>query len=325
MIDSTVAGLTGPSFGRYALAVDGSRHGVEGRTSSATSTPRLSLVLSGGGCKSFWSIGALEVLREELPEIHHWAGVSAGAAMALAQVTGRFDRCFEHFIEIVGRNRRNVYPARVLRRQRAFPHDDIYRSAVRRALHDGGFANVRKGPPVHILLSYVKAGYPFVATSAAAVREFAEARRRLELHGPARIHPGIGEEVVCSRDAMDPDQLLDWTLMSSTIPPFTPIMRKAGRRYLDGGLIDNVPIRALPADARGPGAKILCLVSHKKPTPRQPVKTDEGAEVLYIAARDELPVRIWDYTSPERIYAARDLGRRDAKAHRARVLEFLDP
>ena len=111
--------------------------------------------------------------------------------------------------------------------------------------------------------------------------------------------------------------------MSSTIPPITPIHTKAGRRYLDGGLIDNVPIRALPAEARAEGSKILCLISHRVPVPRAPVRIADGAEVLYLSALDELPVRVWDYTSPERVHAAIELGRRNATTLLDRVTRFI--
>jgi predicted acylesterase/phospholipase RssA len=285
---------------------------------------RFSVVLSGGGCKAFWSVGALDELEPSLPPIDHWAGVSAGAAMALTRVSGRFDASFSSFLEAVAANHRNFYPSRVLRRERPFPHNVIYREAVRSLLREDGFARLREGPPVHILLSYVRAGQPFVATTFNAVQAFVDRRRRNILHGPVELPPGIGTEVVCSREAIDVEQLIDWTLMSSTIPPITPIRRKAGRRYLDGGLIDNVPIRALPAQARGPGAKILCLVSHRVRVPREPVLGADGAEILYLAALDDLPVRVWDYTSAERVRAAIDLGRRNAAALRERVLGFLE-
>ena len=79
----------------------------------------------------------------------------------------------------------------------------------------------------------------------------------------------------------------------------------------------------LPAEARGPGAKILCLISHHVPVPRAPVRAASGAELLYLSALDELPVRVWDYTSPERVHAAIDLGRRNAETLRDAVTRFL--
>jgi predicted acylesterase/phospholipase RssA len=282
-----------------------------------------SVVLSGGGCKAFWSVGALDVLEQHIPPIDHWAGVSAGAAMALTRVTGRFEHSFSRFLELVRTNRRNFYPTRALRRERPFPHDSIYRASVEYLLREEGFAKIREGAPVHILLSYVDVGQPFVPTTWTAVQAFVDRRRRHVLHGPEQLPPGIGTEVVCSREASDVRQLIDWTLMSSTIPPITPIHRKGGRRYLDGGLIDNVPIRALPPEARAAGSKILCVVSHRVPVPRAPVRTSEGAEVLYLSALDDLPVRVWDYTSPERVHAAIELGRRDALTLLDRVNRFL--
>lgn len=282
-----------------------------------------SVVLSGGGCKVFWANGVLQQLDDELPTPDSWAGASAGAAFALTHVAARFEPAFDHFLELVAANKRNFHPQRALRGQRPFPHNDIYRNAVRFALRDGGFSRVRAGAPVYMLLSYVVAGQPFVSTSFNAVQAFVRRRRRGVLHGPAELPPGIGTQIVCSREAMDVDQLLDWTLMSSTIPPITPIQRRYGRRYLDGGLIDNIPIRALPEPARSEGAKVLCLVSHHVRVPERPVRLPSGVEVLYLAARAPLPVRVWDYTSPERVVAAIELGRRDATMLRERVRRFV--
>jgi hypothetical protein len=285
---------------------------------------RFSIVLSGGGCKAFWANGVLRSIADALPPIDHWAGASAGAAFALTHASGRFEHTFDRFLASVAANERNFYLDRALRRERPFPHDAIYRDAIRFVLRDRGLDRIRAGAPVHIFLSYVQAGQPFVATSWKAVRAFADRKRRGVLHGPKQLPPGVGVEVVSSHEAMDVQQLLDWTLMSSTIPPITPIQRKAGRRYLDGGLIDNVPIRALPEVARGPGSKVLCLVSHHVRVPERPVQWIDGAQVLYLAARAPLPVRVWDYTSPERVLAAIELGERDGAAMRDRVLAFLD-
>jgi len=284
---------------------------------------RFSIVLSGGGCKVFWATGALEVYRDLLPPVDAWAGVSAGAGFALAHVANRLDEALAVFVDAVERNQRNFDLRRITRRQRPCPHDDIYRATVRAVLRGEGFERVRGGAPVHILLSYIEPGERPVLTSFGAVQSYLIRRRNHVFHGPLDLPPGIGAEIVSSHQARDLDTLLDWTLMSSTIPPFTRVHRREGRRYLDGGLVDNIPIRALPPEFRGPGNKILCLVSHQVPVPARPRVWTEGAEVLYVAAGAPLPVRVWDYTSPALVHAALDLGRRDAQAQRARVEAFV--
>ena len=100
-------------------------------------------------------------------------------------------------------------------------------------------------------------------------------------------------------------------------------MRRGGRRYLDGGLIDNVPIRALPAPARERGAKIVCVISHDLEVPSRPVIDESGAQVLYLAASRTLPIRVWDYTSPPRARATFEIGRRDGADARARLSAFM--
>lgn len=272
----------------------------------------------------FWATGALEVYRDLLPEPDAWAGVSAGVGFALAHVAGRFDEALEWFLGAVDRNQSNFDLRRVVRRERPCPHDDIYREAVREMLRGDGFERVRAGAPVHILLTYIERGERPILTSVNALQSFISRRRNHLFHGPQHLPPGMGIEVMSSHEASDLDTLTDWTLLSSTIPPFTKVHRREGRRYLDGGLIDNIPIRALPAEYRGPGNKILCLVSHQIPVPKTPRVWTEGAEVLYVAAREPLPVRVWDYTSPALVHAALDLGRRDAAAERARVEAFVE-
>ena len=288
----------------------------------AAMSERFSVVLSGGGCKVFWANGALRSLAPVLPPIDHWAGSSAGAAFALAHVAERFDVAFENFLGRVAQNQRNFYAHRALLKRRPFPHNEIYRDSVRYLLANGGFAKVQEGSPVHILLSYVNPQEKFAPTTWNALKVFADRRRRGVLHGPDELPPGIGTEVRCSRDANDVEQLLDWTLMSSTIPPITPVQRRAGKRYLDGGLIDNVPVRALPEPARSEGSRVLCLVSHHVRVPARPVRLRSGVEALYLAATEPLPVRVWDYTSPERVRAALALGERDGEAMRDAVADF---
>lgn len=281
----------------------------------------LSIVLAGGGVRTFWSMGVLHALQNTLPPANHFAGVSAGAAMAMVQVSGRVLLAREHFIEATARNRSNFEPRQLLAGKTPFPHTEMMRAALRFVFADGGFRRVRTGPPIHILASYLGPRQPPVRTSLAALRAFEQRARLGELHGPHTPTAGLGMQVMNSRSAMDPEQLIDWVERSSSTPPVTPVPRQAGRRYLDGALIDNVPIRALPSAARA--GRVLALLCRPQSVSPRPVPTAEGGSVLYLAPREEPAVSMWDFTSPEGLRATWDQGVRDGEALRERVLDLL--
>ncbi len=287
----------------------------------ADASPGFSVVLAGGGCKTFWGMGVLRSIADLLPPIDHWAGTSAGAIMALVRVADREAESLEHFLAATRNNPRNFYPRHVLRGRPVFPHEAIVREALRFILADGGFARILAGPPVHILQSYVLPGRPTLRTGFAAFRDFDRRNRIGRLHGPSRPTPGLGVQIVHSVDAKDPEQLLEWVLMSSTAPPVTPMVRRGGRRYLDGALVDNVPVRALPAHAhRG---RILVLLSAPEKVARRPLRLPEGGQILYLGPADFPPVKTWDYTSPEALVATYELGQREGKVLRPRVEALL--
>ena len=289
----------------------------------AMTAPRsgLSVVLAGGGCKTFWGMGVLRSLEDMLPPIEHFAGTSAGAIMALVKVSERVDESYDCFLEITRQNRRNVDLRQALRGGPLFPHAALSRKILRFILADGGFARIRHGSPVHILMSYVSAGRPMLRTCIPALRKFELRSRAGRVHGPRDPMPGLGARVVRSVDAMDPEQLIEWVLMAAATPPVTPMLQRGGRRYLDGALIDNAPVRALPEAAlRG---RILVLLSSPFKVARRPLRLPEGGQILYLAPGDELPVKTWDYTSPEGIAATYRLGQREGEVLRSRVTELL--
>lgn len=281
----------------------------------------LSVVLAGGGCKTFWGMGALRTLEDQLPPITSWAGTSAGAVMALVRVSERVDESYRYFLELTAANRRNLDLRQALRGGPLFPHAALTRKILRFVFAEGGFARIRRGAPVHILMSYLAPGRPALRTGLAALRSFEMRSRAGRYHGPSQPRPGLGARVVRSTDAMDPDQLLEWIFMASSTPPVTPLVRRGGRRYLDGALIDNVPVRALPESAlRG---KILVLLSSPYKVARRWLRLPEGGQILYLAPADELPVQTWDYTSPGAVRATYELGMREAAVLRRRVEALL--
>jgi predicted acylesterase/phospholipase RssA len=112
---------------------------------------------------------------------------------------------------------------------------------------------------------------------------------------------------VSVRECATPSVLVDLILGSSCTPPMTALQTWRGRHVLDGGVVDNVPVCAL-APAAG---ETLVLLSRRYPQlPRVTGRT-------YVMPSADVPVDAWDYTSPARLQAAFDLGRRDGAAFAA--------
>ena len=102
-----------------------------------------------------------------------------------------------------------------------------------------------------------------------------------------------------------PDALADLVLASSCTPPFTPALTLGGRPALDGGIADNVPAAAVEADD---GPTLVLLTRRFARLPVHPSRT-------YVQPSAAIPVSAWDYTDPDAIQAAFDLGRRDGELY----------
>ena len=112
------------------------------------------------------------------------------------------------------------------------------------------------------------------------------------------------------RSCGSPEDLADLLLQSASTPPFTPVLRRNGHAVLDGGLVDNVPVDALDAT---PG-NVLVLVTRLYPRPRRFIIETGGQRRLYLQPSQRVPISSWDYTRPEAMTHAYDLGRRDAES-----------
>ena len=263
------------------------------------------LVFAGGGSRCFWQLGFLSVAREVLDEIESVAAVSAGAAMACAASAGRFEESVTLFKVSASNNRKNMYPSRAItRRGPVFPHASMYRDAIARGLEGGGMAAIRSGPPIHVLLARPPR---FLRPSMAALTGLVVYKVEKALTEP--LHPRAGKavgfvaETIDARTCDSSDELAELILQSSCTPPFTPLMWREHKPVLDGGLVDNVPVGAVP-DAR----KILVLLTrpYKRPLPRPD-------RVEYVAPSEPVAVSTWEYSDPVGLQKTYDLGRRDAE------------
>lgn len=271
-------------------------------------------MFAGGGCRTFWALGAYTTLADLLRPIEI-AGVSAGAAMSLVAATGQEAELVEAFCARTAKNPRNVYPERLLFGGPLFPQEAMYRATIHELLGDAGLQRLARAPQVRILQAYVEPGRPVLPTVASAWWKYAGRRRRGALHGPEVPHPGIVAEVDTAHEARDLDELADKVLRSSASPPVTKVQTVDGRTYFDGSLVCPVPVRALGPQARA-GTVLVFL---NRPSAEEAVV----GNVHYIAPRAPVPIHKWDYTSPVRVRRAFDAGRRDGEALRGAIARFL--
>jgi predicted acylesterase/phospholipase RssA len=274
-------------------------------TITSTQAPFASVVFAGGGCRCFWQ-GGFFAEASSMLGAQPWvfAGVSAGATFAAFLLAKREQVALAAFLHAVARNRRNVYLFDgVMRRGPVFPQYLIHRALIESTFDDDAIATLHARGQVYVLLARPSRRLPLlVSVPLGAVVHELERVARDAVHPVLGHAVGFTPEVVSTRTCQSAAQLADLLLQSSCTPPLTPIMRRAGRPVLDGGFLDDVPVRALPAGAPRP---VLVLLTRRYPSlPRVP-------GLVYAQPSVPLPIDPWDYTNPELVRQTYEQGRRD--------------
>lgn len=275
------------------------------------------LVLAGGGCRCFWQVGFLDALRQhhELTP-KHVSCVSAGSAMAAMIFSKSIERGIATFERFTADNAKNAYWANLLTAAPVFPHMQMYGDALRIALDETAIAELAAAPPIDVLVARPPEPLP---PAAALTVGFAAYMLERQLHG--RVHPswprqlGYRPELFRVQDVMGQhkgdakaaaEAVIELVLASSCTPPFTPLLRYRGEIALDGGLIDNVPTFAAPADAQ----RVLVLLTRTYPPGKL---TAQNGETI-VQPSQPIPVSKWDYTRPDLLRETFELGRKDGEA-----------
>ena len=178
------------------------------------------LVLSGGGMKGLAHVGVLEALEERGLEPSLIVGSSIGALIAATWATGMPLR------EIVAR-------ARLVRRKDVFAvaHADM---AFRR-MHAP--AVYRREPLDHLVSSLVGAS------------TFRDLPRRILVN---TVDLESGAQVLWGLPGLDDVPVADAVFASCALPGIFAPREIRGRTYVDGAVVENLPLRLAAAAGRGP-------------------------------------------------------------------------
>jgi hypothetical protein len=281
----------------------------------------VAITLAGGGNRAFYQLGLVQQWAERLtPRLAGLATCSAGACVAIMWLTGRRWEARDVFLRRTKGLTKNVDFSKALRGERIAPHGSVYTDILLTMLRDGGLETIRQLQwPVLVLVS----GFPGWLPSAVAATVGIGAYQLEKALRPRVLHPTFGRaigfrpEVYDLRDCETAEEATALVLASSATPPFTPVGRFRGRRYLDGGMVDNAP--AFAGDDLPGARRNLVLLTR----PYAPDLLGRQGGRLYIAPREPLPVGRWDYTRPEAVDLAVDVGARDAVEHLPALDAFL--
>lgn len=234
------------------------------------------------------------------------AGVSAGATMACFIFAHRFDRAVDHFKEIMISNTRNFYPLNVFRGLPVFPQYALYRGAILATIDTKAMEDLHGGPEIRILLTRPPSwAGPRLGTVLGILCYSVEKKLYSPVHPSFASRVGFTPEVVTVKDCQTPEELADLLLQSSCTPPFTPVLYRHGEPVLDGGMIDNVPVMLL--DGKEENTLILLTRQYS------PDGIPKVAGRTYVQPSKPITIYKWDYTNPQGLQDAYDLGREDGR------------
>lgn len=269
------------------------------------------IVFAGGGNRCWWQAGMWDVVQPALnlqPRVI--TSISAGAETACMLYTRADSQWVMRYYEReLKHNRKNAYWGNAWRKEPIFPHYRIYRQALLEILGEP-FAKLAGAPEIRIGVSHVPRWLGARSAVAAGLVAY-----NIEKYVRKTLHPTLGRalgfhpEFVTAQSCADVEALADLLLQSACTPPFTPVLRRNGRPVLDGGMVDNVPVDALDPT---PG-RVLVMVTRRYPRPRLFTVAHDEQQRFYVQPSSKVPISSWDYTSPQQIRHAYDLGRRDGE------------
>ncbi len=186
---------------------------------------KVGLVLEGGGMRGLYTIGALDCLYDEKILFRDVIGVSAGACNATSYLSGQRGRNLEINTRFVN-DKRYISYSGLLTRGSVFGMDFIFDEIPKR------------------LLPY---DYDAFYTSGCHLTAVATDCK-------------TGKAVYLNTDGVSPDEMNRIIRASSSLPLLAPAVEINGRKLVDGGTADSIPIRYF--ESRGFSKNVVILTQN---------------------------------------------------------------
>ena len=227
------------------------------------------LVLEGGGAKGSYHIGVWKALIELDIQLSAVTGTSVGALIGAMIVQGKFDISYKVWS--------NISPQQVMEID-----GDTFSDFINFKLK----FNLEN---IEIYLKLIEKHIKNKGISVKPLKEMLEKNIDEDLIRNSSIKFGLVTVSLTDKkplelfvDDIPKGKLVDYLLASSFLPTFEP-MKLDGKRFIDGGFHDNLPINLMTKT----GVEKIIAVKTKAIGIRKQIK-DKSAEILYIIPSGEL-------------------------------------
>ncbi len=268
-------------------------------------------IFAGGGSRCFWQLGFWEGAKGgglDLQSSVKFAGsTSAGCAMASAAVLDRSQDALTLFKDFTAKNPRNIHWKNInpFRPGTLLPHGRMYRDAMDEFIGPDDLKALKK-TSVHFLMS----DYPrwltgaIGAAAALCIYGVEKTLRKDPLYPKWPARAGFKPIVGRASDCHSAKDYVDMVLAASCVPPVLPEGRFKDRKVLDGGLIENIPVR-LADDQPG---QTLVLVSRRY---EHALPAKRG--VTWVQPSRQIKIDKFDYANPDGLQETFELGLDDGR------------
>lgn len=252
---------------------------------------KLGLVLEGGGVKGAYQIGALMAVRELLVEFDGVVGTSIGAINGAIYLDGGYSKLFDVWNEI--------------QTNTVFDLSDEETAALK--------GLDLKPAILRVMLEKKLGTFKMLESSYEKSQKFFETivneediRASGKDYGLVTFNISDMQPVEKMMDEIDEGKLVDYIIASATFPIFPPKIID-DKKYIDGGVYDNMPINLLVKNGYDKMLVIRTNVESKQPKR----KVEGNPDLFFITPKEDLgPAMAF---SSSRIHAYMQTGYDDAK------------
>lgn len=216
------------------------------------------LIISGGGTRGSWGAGFAKGLAESGKEYEIVGGTSAGALIMSSVILNQFEKLETLFNTINNKDVYNVNPIRSNGEIRVF-------KSILRTLF--GYSSIGESKNLRKLIEKVF-----------TEKDYKNILQQKKALFCITTNLNTSKKSIKSTNSSSYADILDWIWASASVPVLMKPVQKEGESWVDGGLIDNVPIDG----AIIKGAKIIDVIAL---FPREPTVWESSKKLTAIGGR----------------------------------------